>query len=104
MPEYTVAAVVAPVVVVALELVVLRTGMLRQGRFWAAVATALAFQIPVDGWLTWRGAPIVSYGPRSISGVRFPWNIPIEDYGFGVALVALTLLLWGWHARREPQR
>jgi lycopene cyclase domain-containing protein len=92
--EYTVAAALAPVVVVALELTLLRTGLLRRGRFWAAVAVAMAFQVPVDGWLTHRSAPVVLYGAHAISGIRGPWDIPVEDFGFGFALVALTVLLW----------
>jgi hypothetical protein len=27
-------------------------------------------------------------------GIRVPWDIPIEDYGFGFAMVTLTLLVW----------
>ncbi|GIH11100.1 lycopene cyclase [Rhizocola hellebori] len=87
-------AVAAPIAVVALELLVLKTGLFRQGRYWAAIAIALAFQIPVDGWLTRADAEIVSYHDKAITGVRAPWNIPIEDYGFGFALITLTLLCW----------
>jgi len=101
--EYTIAAIAAPVAVVALELAVLRTGLFRLGRYWAAVAIVLAFQIPVDGWLTRPEAPIVSYSARATSGVRAPWNIPVEDFGFGFALVTLTLLLWRWHQREQRQ-
>jgi lycopene cyclase domain-containing protein len=92
--EYTAAAVVAPVAVVALELVVLRTGLLRQRRYWAALAIALAFQVPVDGWLTGGAHPVVGYSDQASSGVRLLWNIPVEDFGFGFALITLTLLLW----------
>jgi lycopene cyclase domain-containing protein len=93
-PEYTILAVTASVAVVALELAVLKTGLFRQRRYWAALAIALAFQIPVDGWLTRADAEIVSYSDWAITGVRAPWNIPIEDYGFGFALITLTLLCW----------
>ena len=92
--EYTVAAVVAPVAVVALELAVLRTGLFRRRRYWAALAIVLGFQVLVDGWLTRHGAPIVLYDPAATSGVRVPPHIPIEDFGFGFALITLTLLLW----------
>jgi lycopene cyclase domain-containing protein len=98
--EYTIAAMAAPIAVVALELAVLRTGLLRQGRYWATVAIVLAFQVPVDGWLTRLDAPVVSYDPRATSGLRGPWDIPVEDFGFAFALVTLTLLLWLWHQRR----
>jgi lycopene cyclase domain-containing protein len=36
----------------------------------------------------------VAYHPEAILGLRAPWNIPVEDFAFGFALVTLTLLLW----------
>ena len=60
-----------------------------------------AFQVLVDGWLTKLSAPIVVYAPEQASGLRFPWDIPIEDFAFGFSLVTLTLLLW---ERRERAR
>ena len=59
-----------------------------------------AFQVPVDGWLTKRSAPIVVYNPREFSGVRFPWDIPLEDFAYGFALVTLVLVLWVRQAGR----
>jgi lycopene cyclase domain-containing protein len=102
--EYTIGAIIAPAAVVAAELLVLRTGVLREDRFWVAMAIALAFQIPVDGWLTGFGAAVVLYRPGAISGIRVPGQIPIEDYGFGFALVALTIIVWRWHQLRRPRR
>jgi hypothetical protein len=26
--------------------------------------------------------------------VRWPWDIPVEDFGFAFALITLTLVLW----------
>lgn len=101
--EYTVAAVLAPLLVLAVELAVLRTGLLRRRRFWAALAIVLAFQVPVDGWLTSGHAPVVAYHPVATSGLYGPWRIPIEDFGFGLALAALTLMLWERTARRRDE-
>jgi lycopene cyclase domain-containing protein len=101
--EYTIAAVAGPLAVVALELLILRTGLFREGRYWITLAIAFAFQIPVDGWLTRAERPIVQYSDEATSGLRFPWNIPIEDFGFGFALVTATLLLWRWQALRAPR-
>ena len=98
--EYTVATAVASVAVVALELGVLRTGIFRSGRYWATLAMVLAFQIPVDGLLTAGPTPIVGYRADVTSGIRFPWDIPIEDFGFGFALTTLTLALWVRFGRR----
>lgn len=94
MPEYTVLTLVSIVAVVGLELLVLRTGIFRQGRYWIAMAIVFGFQVLVDGWLTKLSAPIVLYSPEQMLGVRAPWDIPIEDFGFGFSMVTLTILLW----------
>jgi lycopene cyclase domain-containing protein len=54
----------------------------------------LGFQILVDGWLTKLSAPIVIYNDRHTSGIRLPWDIPVEDFLFGFAMVTAVLLLW----------
>jgi lycopene cyclase domain-containing protein len=102
--SYTIAAVCMPALVLLLEVTVLRTGVLRQRRFWRAFAITLGFQVPVDGWLTKLSAPIVSYQARGTSGVRWPWDIPVEDYGFGAAMIALSLMLWVRLSRRPAAR
>jgi lycopene cyclase domain-containing protein len=94
MPEYTVAAVVAAVAVVVAELAWFRTGLLRTRAYWISMAIVFFFQVLVDGWLTKLTAPIVRYDPGQFLGVRFPWDVPIEDYLYGFALVTLTMLLW----------
>ncbi len=91
---YTAPAVLAVLVVCLLEFVVLRTGLFRRPAYWLSMLIVLGFQIPVDGWLTKRGAPIVIYNERQTSGVRFPFDIPVEDFLFGFALVTAVLLVW----------
>ncbi len=98
--EYTVAAVAAPIVVLLVEAAVLRTGLLRERRFWITVAVMLAFQVPFGEWLTKPSGTVVHYNDQAICGLRVPWNIPIEDFGFGFALVTATLLMWRWHTQR----
>ncbi|MBP2472571.1 lycopene cyclase domain-containing protein [Crossiella equi] len=99
--EYTAAALLACLAVVLTELFWLRTGLFRQARYWLTMAVVFAFQVPVDGWLTKLDAPIVLYHPEHITGLRFPWDIPVEDFAFGFALVTLTLALWEHHRSRE---
>lgn len=94
MPEYTVAAITSLVIVVALELVVFRTGIFRRPTYWVSMAIVLGFQVIVDGWLTKLSAPVVIYSAEQSSGVRFPWDIPVEDFAYGSALVTLVLILW----------
>ena len=91
---YTVPAVASVAVVCAAELTVLRTGLFRRPAYWVAMAIVLAFQIPVDGWLTKLSAPIVLYNRAATTGLRFPWDIPVEDFLYGFALVTAALLLW----------
>lgn len=97
---YTLPALVSVPVVVAVELAVLHTGLFRKPAYWISMAIVLGFQIPVDGWLTKLSAPIVLYDPAHISGLRWPWDIPVEDFLFGFSLVTLVLLLW----ERQRQR
>ncbi len=101
---YTVPAVTAVLVVVVLELAVLKTGLFRTLAYWLTMAIVTAFQIPVDGWLTKLSAPIVLYAPEHITGWRFPWDIPVEDFLFGFALVTAVLLLWERARPREEAR
>jgi lycopene cyclase domain-containing protein len=93
-PEYTLLALVAAVVVVVVELAWLRTGLFRSPAYFATMAVVFGFQVLVDGWLTKASAPVVLYDPGQISGVRAPWDIPVEDFLFGFALITLVLLLW----------
>ncbi|MEI7544118.1 MAG: lycopene cyclase domain-containing protein [Mycobacteriaceae bacterium] len=96
---YTVPAIISVLVVCVLELAVLRTGLFRKPAYWISMVIVFAFQIPVDGWLTKLSAPIVIYNERHTSGLRFPWDIPVEDFLFGWALVTGVLLLW---VRQRP--
>ena len=98
---YTLPAVVSVIVVCVLELAVLRTGLFRKPAYWISMGIVLFFQILTDGWLTKLSAPIVIYNSEHTSGIRFPWDIPVEDFLFGWALVTGVLLLW---ERRRVKR
>ena len=58
------------------------------------MAIVYCFHVLVDGWLTKLSAPIVVYDEGQITGVRVPWDIPVEDYLFGFSMITLTLMLW----------
>ena len=92
--EYTAAAVVVVTAVVLFELRVLRTGLLGTRAYWIALAICYAFMIAVNGWLTKLTAPVVLYDADATTGWRFPWDIPVEDFGFAFAMITLTLALW----------
>ncbi|WP_409494574.1 lycopene cyclase domain-containing protein [Amycolatopsis sp. cmx-11-12] len=100
---YTLPAIVAVFAVVLLELRVLRTGLFRKPAYWISMAIVTAFQIPVDGWLTKLSGPIVRYAPEHITGIRFPWDIPVEDFLFGFALITSVLLVWEREKTKEER-
>ena len=83
---------------ILLELLVLRTGLFRDPRYWIALAIVAAFQLLVNGVLTCP--PIVSYDPVEILGPRIACA-PVEDLGFGFAMVTTTIALWR-HAAPDP--
>jgi lycopene cyclase domain-containing protein len=91
---YTAPAVLAAVVVCGAEVAVLRTGLFRRRAYWLSMLIVFGFQSLVDGWLTKLSAPVVIYNSAHITGLRFPYDIPIEDFLFGFALVTAVLLLW----------
>lgn len=100
---YTVPAAIAVVVVCTWELSALHTGLFRRPGYWVTMAIVLGFQIPVDGWLTKLSAPLVRYDDAHITGVRFPWDIPVEDFLFGFAMVTAVLLCWERHRRNDSR-
>jgi lycopene cyclase domain-containing protein len=95
--SYTLEVVVGVAGAVAVDLVVLRTNLLRRKAFWTAYAIIVFFQLVVNGLLT--GLRIVRYNPHTILG----WHVvyaPVEDLAFGFAMVTLTLSAWVWLGRR----
>jgi lycopene cyclase domain-containing protein len=100
---YTLPAVVSVIGVCVLEFAVLRTGLFRKPAYWLSMLIVFGFQILVDGWLTKLSSPIVIYDGRHTSGLRIPFDIPVEDFLFGFSLVTAVLLLWE-RQRRQPRR
>ena len=94
MGTYTLLTLIAIVLVVSYELAVARTGIFRTGSYWIAMAIVGFFQVLVDGWLTKLSSPIVNYDPDSFSGIRVFFDSPLEDFGFGFAMVTLTMVIW----------
>ncbi len=101
MPYYPILSIVAAVGVVLAERLWLRTGLFRDRTYWIAMLVVVVFMIPVDGWMSKTSDPIVIYDPDVLSGIRFPWDIPIEEFVYAFALITLTMLLWERAGRRE---
>src|SRR3954447_24312354 len=108
--SYTTLAVVAVVASAGLDLAGLRTGLLRRRAFWVAYLIVLAFQLLTNGWLTGRGVvtcagDAVLGGSRAVAfGDGRVLYAPVEDLGFGFALVLQSLSWWVFWGRREVRR
>ena len=106
---YTGIAVMAALAAVALDRWAVRTKLTASGTWWSAYGIIVAFQLLTNGWLTGRG--IVRYAPDAIIGgghVEFVGDgrlafAPVEDLGFGFALVLTTCVVWTWLGRRSGQ-
>ena len=65
------------------------------------MAICLFFMVLVNGWLTKLSAPIVEYDPAMKTPWRFPWDIPVEDYLFGFALLTAVIARWEVRGRAD---
>jgi len=100
MPLYPSLSVLAAVAVILAERLWLHTGLFRDRTYWIALAIVFAFMVPIDGWMSKTSDPIVIYDAGVLSGLRFPWDIPVEEFVYAFALVTLTMLLWERADRR----
>ncbi len=78
----------------------LGTGLLRMPRYWGFAALVLAFTAVFNTYLTWR--PVVHYGLSHQLGVRIG-TVPVEDFGYGLALCSATVAVYQWHQIRVAQ-
>lgn len=87
------------------ELVWFRTGVFRSKAYWISMAIVSGFMVGVDGWMSKLTAPIVIYDPAHLSGVRFPWDIPTEEFLYAFAMLTLPILIWEQDAQAaNPHR
>ena len=99
--SHTEAVLLGVAVTVVLDLVVLRTRLLRRKAFWTAYAIVLFFQLVTNQWLTSRG--VFDYGSDAIICWRIG-SAPVEDFLFGFALVTQSMMWWVWWGRHGVQR
>jgi lycopene cyclase domain-containing protein len=112
---YTQLGIVMVLAVVAADLWLFRTQMVRRKAFWTAYAIIVFFQLITNGMFT--GFGIVLYSGDAIIGSTSPAQgpppflgdgriafAPVEDLLFGFALILLSLCCWIWLGRRGVQR
>ncbi len=79
----------------------MRTKLLLGKAFWTAYAIILPFQLLTNWWLTSRN--IVEYDKHQVMGPRLA-SAPLEDLGFGFALILGVLSLWVYWGKRGIDR
>lgn len=94
---YTALTISAIALTVLIDLRILKTRLLTRKIFWTSYAIILFFQLITNWWLT--SNQIVSYSEDFILGPRIA-AAPIEDLGFGFALVTNVMALWVYWGRR----
>jgi lycopene cyclase domain-containing protein len=95
--SYTSLVLVAIAFTVVNDLFLLKTRLLTRKVFWTSYAIIIFFQLLTNGWLTYN--EIVTYSEDAITGIRIAFA-PIEDLGFGFALVTNVMALWVYLGRR----
>ena len=95
--SYTALTISAIALTVLIDLRILKTRLLTRKVFWTSYAIILFFQLITNWWLT--SNQIVSYSEDFILGARIA-SAPIEDLGFGFALVTNVMALWVYWGRR----
>lgn len=105
--SYTALTVTAIVAALVVDHWGLRTRLTSSRSWWSAYAIIVFFQLLTNGWLT--GRRIVSYAPDTILGNDRVVLVgegrllyaPVEDIGFGFALVLWSCAVWVWLGRRR---
>ena len=95
--SYTALAIIALLAAIILDLILVRSNLLRRKAFWTSYAIILPFQLLTNWWLTSRN--IVMYQSSTIIGVRIA-SAPVEDLLFGFALVLSVLSMWVYWGRK----
>lgn len=92
---YTLASFLSVVVVVIADKI-LSINLFRNKKYYFFLLIIFGFKLLVNGALT---ASIVMYNPAEITGIRL-FTIPIEDFGFGLSMVTLAVMVWEKTATR----
>lgn len=67
------------------------TRLLRRPAFCVLLVCLSAGTLLFDGYLDAR--PVLQYGWRYLSGIQL-WVVPVEDFGYGVALASVAIMAW----------
>ena len=94
---YTFLVAISLTVSILVDIYLTKSRLILRKGFWVSYAIIFPFQLITNGWLTIRS--IVQYDHGQILGAHLV-GAPLEDLGFGFALILLVLTIW-WKQRSE---
>ena len=97
MKEYTILAVAGVVLAIIVDMLVLKTRLMLNKKFWIFWCVMFVLIFIINGYLTWR--PIVLYGEEHYLGIKL-FTIPIEDFFYGFALLTLNIAIWEFYNKK----
>lgn len=98
--SYSAIAFTSALTFAAIDLLFIKSSLLKTKYFWSSYAIILPFQLLTNWWLTSKG--IVIYSDDAIIGTRIA-SAPVEDLFFGFTLILGVLHLWEFYGRKGYQ-
>ena len=98
--SYSAIAFTSALTFAAIDLLFIKSSLLKTKYFWSSYAIILPFQLLTNWWLTSKG--IVTYSDDAIIGTRIA-SAPVEDLFFGFTLILGVLHLWEFYGRKGYQ-
>ena len=98
--SYSAIAFTSALTFAAIDLLFMKSSLLKTKCFWSSYAIILPFQLLTNWWLTSKG--IVTYSDDAIIGIRIA-SAPVEDLFFGFTLILGVLHLWELYGRKGYQ-
>jgi lycopene cyclase domain-containing protein len=98
--SYSAIAFTSALTFAAIDLLFMKSSLLKTKYFWSSYAIILPFQLLTNWWLTSKG--IVTYSDDAIIGIRIA-SAPVEDLFFGFTLILGVLHLWEFYGRKGYQ-
>jgi lycopene cyclase domain-containing protein len=98
--SYSAIAFTSALTFAAIDLLFMKSSLLKTKFFWSSYAIILPFQLLTNWWLTSKG--IVTYSDDAIIGIRIA-SAPVEDLFFGFTLILGVLHLWEYYGRKGYQ-
>ncbi len=102
--SYTQLTILSLLLLILADQAIFKTRVIFTPRFGWFLLVVILLQFVVDNYLNGRwlaNNPIVGpYNPQFYSGIKI-WHTPLENFGFGIALVGLNVVIFEWLERRS---